>query len=124
MLTEEKLREVIGDWSEIDYFAVLETANADPHEGAEWLPYYKAAMAILAEECGGMAAILSKMLVAYGDNPAGKTIRKTLERMQVFWLAHLKLCGIGPQTDPAKVAEANEYAAANMPHELTEEPHA
>ena len=39
MLTEERIREVIGNVEDLDYAALAESANADGQEGTEWLPY-------------------------------------------------------------------------------------
>ena len=46
----DRLRELFGDsphlLNDADLAALLVSANADPHEGAEWLPYYKVASSI------------------------------------------------------------------------------
>jgi hypothetical protein len=59
---------------------ILETANADPEEGAEWLPYYKASSAILFGVAGTMVGVCQGII----NNPAAPL--KLKEKMRELGL--------------------------------------
>lgn len=66
-----------------------QSANADSHEGVEWLPYYKMALARLAECCGRLRALVDEKHLPsqdYETHMAGRAYHQ-----------HLLLCGIGPK---------------------------
>jgi hypothetical protein len=53
------VRAAIGDHAALDdedYELLAASANADPHEGAEWLPYYKIALGLLMQGFGVLDA--------------------------------------------------------------------
>jgi hypothetical protein len=53
-MTAKQIRDLIGDEAceAGNILDLTESANADPHEGAECLPQYKLALALLAQSCG------------------------------------------------------------------------
>lgn len=108
-MTRELSRRDVAQWSlrnglslmpeEID--CIVDNANRDTDEGGEWLPYYKAALGLLAELVG--------YLVKYVESGAtpDATVAAAMKRA---WLLHLWLGGIGPEQDAAKAAERKAFA--------------
>ena len=78
---------------EID--AIFDNANVDTDEGAEWLPFYKAALGILAEMIGWMIKRIES-----GEKPDAERVAA----IKRAWLLNLWLGGIGPEQDAAKAA--------------------
>lgn len=83
-----------------EVFEVWEASTRDGEEGAEWLPYYKGALSLMAEALGSLAAVGEKMLPA---------TEATMRRVMRLWYLHLVMCGAGPRSDDATkvVAYAN-----------------
>lgn len=78
---------------------ILRSANMDPHEGASWLPYYKAALGLLALMVGMMEG---------GKRTSDPTVSR-------LWHLHMLLCGIGPDEDTERAATIRRIADAAMP---------
>lgn len=76
--------------SPVDVFDLTQSANCDPDEGAEWLPWYKAALGLLTEQLGQMTKWLES-----GRRPTPEAVAEMKRR----WLLHLLLVGIGPSQD-------------------------
>ncbi len=73
------------------------SANADRHEGREWLPRYKLALALLAQSLGILDGVCSRIASALADNkPASETLSKLRSEANVLWLAHLRACADTP----------------------------
>ena len=84
---------------EID--AIFDSANVDTDEGAEWLPFYKAALGILAEMIGWMIKRIES-----GEKPDAERVAA----IKRAWLLNLWLGGIGPEQDAAKAAYRKAFA--------------
>lgn len=98
-MTESRLRELLGPFypdDAEDAEDVLRQANADPQEGKEWLPRYKAALSLLAMECGYLTGVIDGMR----GNTTSKFIYERLSRAIViadkYWQAHLRLVADEP----------------------------
>jgi hypothetical protein len=109
-LTEERIRElllnsfIIG--REPDGFAnLLKSANADPEEGAEWLPYYKLALALLMQAFGTACAVAQDAISTPNPTPAKTYSQKRMMRLIAYRLAELSnhVCGIGPGPAPTQL---------------------
>lgn len=90
-ITPDQIRTVLGDPPTLDaedYVLLTCSANADPDEGAEWLPYYKVACGLLIQAFGmaEAAAVLA--------NDRGQRIM-ALARGRV--VLSQRAAGIGPQ---------------------------
>lgn len=117
LLDEERVRAVVGPHPWLDPEAVADlvrSANSDPHEGAEWLPYYKLTCAVLMRSFGGMAAVAEEAigLLSRADDPRGvKAARLFRTVLLAERLAELSVrpCGIGPDRTPERAAEVDRY---------------
>lgn len=102
-LTEDRLLEVLKPFGELytseDAERFLCSANADPHEGADWLPYYKLALAMNAHTIGLLASALRRAARLVPLTRGAGFERIILAARQEF-AASMVPCGIGPQTDP------------------------
>jgi hypothetical protein len=76
----------------------LRSANMDPDEGADWLPYYKAALGFLAQCVGALSA-------------GAKVSDPHVARL---WELHLLLCGIGPDRNIVRAARSKAAVAEEM----------
>ncbi len=81
----------------------LDFANTDPDEGREWLPYYKAAMGLLAE----MGGLMARHLYA-GRQPSPEAV----DEMKRLWFLHLVLAGVGPTAPGEDTTARVEFARA------------
>lgn len=84
---------------EID--AITDSANLDTEEGAEWLPWYKAALGVLAELTGHMHSYLESGVPLSPD---------VMANMKRAWMIHLWLIGIGPSQDAEANAQRKAFA--------------
>lgn len=104
-MTADDVRRLIGDVPGLtpeDFAGLVESANADPHEGADTLPRYKLAMALLAQQAGLLTGVLERLLVGLGPTtPAGLTVTANLAEAGALWDAHLKAIPRDPA--PAEV---------------------
>lgn len=106
-LARERAVEVLGAFAseftadEIDGFLV--TAHADPHEGADWLPYYKLAIGI---QCGVMGYLSALVLRLMEDQPKERVLNYliALRKADRERAAAMMPCGIGPRTDAETVS--------------------
>ena len=96
-IDEKRIRELLGNpdcLTEQDYADLAGSANADPDESAEWLPYYKLALALLMQAFG--VAMSMARSCPNKDVPA---LARSLARL------HFYPCGIGPDGSPEKRKE-------------------
>lgn len=123
-VTPDRVRAVLGgcpllepeDWAEL-----TSQANADPDEGADWLPYYRLALGVLMQAFGRLDAVCQELIdVTEGNIPAQRMTRIKVARARAEMVAALSLrpCGIGPTDDPAAVERTERrvtefLAAAN-----------
>lgn len=97
-----------------DYADLAEQANADPEEGADWLPYYKLALGVLMRAFGMLDAVCGELIdVTDGNIPARRMVRIKVARSRAEMVAALSLrpCGIGPTDDPAAVERTERRVA-------------
>jgi len=73
----------------------------DTHEGAEWLPFYKASLGILAEMIGWMIEHIES-----GRKPDAQRVAA----IKRAWLLNLWLGGIGPEQEAEKAAYRKAFA--------------
>ena len=112
MLTEERLEEVlklVGDDFTGDTDELLAAANADPEEGAEWMPYYKLAVAMNAQTIGYLCGLLERWKVNGVDDVT--EFRTALKVARAELAASMVPCGIGPQTDAETVCRVLNKAS-------------
>ena len=119
MLTRERILEVLGSAcrgvSEEDIDGMIRASAADPEEGAEWLPYYKAASSILVGTLGSLTGAIERRLGEIDHVDAREHLRHVMRSALQDWYREMLLVGIGPSTDPAYVAKVREIAAASIP---------
>ena len=97
-LTEERLREVIGPTpllDDEDYRLLVGSANADAHEGADWLPYYKAANGLLMQAFA-MVEVVAAIPITPGSQADGRRAA-LIRKARGLVLLSQRVCGIGPQ---------------------------
>jgi len=81
------------DFDRADLELIAQAANCDAHEGAEWMPYYKAANAILVSAfAGAMACLRATVLGKF--NPVGRYNHAV--RLGRQYCAQMLLVGRGP----------------------------
>lgn len=98
-MDEARLRQLLGEWMPTDRRDVADivaSANADEHEGAEWLPRYKAALSLLAQMAGVLTGTLIPLETALAGQPAAATIAARMKEADRLWQAHLRLVGDWP----------------------------
>ena len=98
-MTESRLRELLGPFypdDAEDAEDVLRQANADPQEGKEWLPRYKAALSLLAMECGYLAGVIDKIRSVATDKSYRDKLQRRLNVASQYWQAHLRLVADEP----------------------------
>ena len=97
LMTDDSVRALVGElpgFDELGYSDLAGSANADRHEGREWLPRYKLALALLAQTVGILDGVCSRIASALADNkPAGASIAKLRTEANALWLAHLRVVG-------------------------------
>lgn len=111
-LTVDRVRDVLADsplLSDGDFVSLTNSANADPGEGADWLPYYKLSLAVLMQAFGEVMATAgylaeSAEAVAPGRTAAARRVLRQAEQMARL---SLRPCGIGPDTTPERAAEVD-----------------
>lgn len=110
ILTRYRIREVLDDPSITDgeVTDITDGANRDASEGPEWLPYYKAALHLLALSMGSMSSVCGKLIEQLSRRPdvnpdALANMRRVMANARKEWVRHLRLVGIGPQTDPKAI---------------------
>lgn len=125
-LTEDRIRAVLGDSPLVTpgFVAdVLATANADSEEGADWLPYYKLSLGILAQAFGMLEEVAAEGLraaYARGFAPDSATARWAESRERILgeakslFLLHLRPTGIGPDELPELAAKVDALIAEQM----------
>lgn len=121
-LTEDRLEEVLklcgDDFQPDDVDDLLKSANADPDEGAEWLPYYKLAIAIDAGTIGYLCGILDGLKRTPAPD-LNRVIDTALKVARQEMAASSIVCGIGPRTDAdtiCRVLNAAECVKADPLH--------
>jgi len=87
-----------------DYAELLKAANSDSHEGVEWLPYYKMALARLAECCGLLRVLAER-------DGSEQQRRKVLFEAAELYHQHLLLSGHGPMESAEAVDRVNRRAS-------------
>lgn len=103
MLTVERVRAVLADctlFNDDDFRALTASANADPEEGAEWLPYYKLALAVLMQAF----RTLDKLA---GFSPKSPIELRVLSMGRELAKLSNRPCGIGPDESPERAAEVD-----------------
>lgn len=113
-ITREDLVRAAGraDFDEDDIENWLATANADSHETAAWLPYYKLALAMLGSACAQFHAV-AESLETCGHNPSA---RPMIDAALDIVLAAMLVQGVGPDASPGLAAEAGEMVAGLAGH--------
>lgn len=120
-MDETRLRQLLSEWMPSDpgdFAAILEQANADSHEGIEWMPRYKAALSCLAHAMGILTGTLQKLQMGLATQPAGAVIQARLAESNRFWEAHLNLVADrlpGMECPPELIGEASSAPYANAP---------
>lgn len=110
LLDEERVCEVLGPstWLSVEEFeGILATANADPDEGIEWLPWYKLSLGLLMNACGALTAAVDEAIKAIEPNDpelARKMRDLRFESLKTLILS-LRASGTGPSTDPEHIAK-------------------
>lgn len=101
LLTEDRLEELLKPFGDCfgprEAEGFLTSANADPEEGAEWLPYYKLAVAMNAGTIGYLCGVLTQLL-SKNFMPEGM-IHTALKVGRTELAASMIPCGVGPRTD-------------------------
>ncbi len=125
-VTEERVRELLGDSWLIDcedtgFPELVAQANADPNEGAEWLPYYKIALSLLMQGFGVAMGIAHAGLT----DPSTHKVDARLDVLRRVAIGLAKLsnlaCAVGPnEATPELLAKVN---ALNLGLDLPEQPH-
>lgn len=103
-MTEDRLRKLLGPFYPADpddAEAMLKQANADPHEGKEWVPRYKAALSLLAMECGYLAGVIDKIRFVASEKGYREELQRRLDVAGEYWQAHLRLVADELPTAPA-----------------------
>lgn len=125
-LTPERIRAVLGESPLVtpEFVAdMVATANADGDEGAEWLPYYKLSLGILAQAFGMMDVVAVEGLraaYARGFDADSATARwaekreKLLGDARDLFRLHLRPTGIGPDESPERAAAVDALIADQM----------
>jgi hypothetical protein len=115
IISRYRVREVLGEPNigDGELTDIVDGANRDADEGPEWLPYYKAALGLLAMGMGSLSALCSKLIDELSRRPdvnpeAVANLRRVLGNARTDWDRHLRLVGIGPSTDPAAIAKCEE----------------
>ena len=116
-ITEADVRAVLGPGykgDRKDVAQLVASANADPREGVEWLPYYKLALAVLAEAAGqiqGLAEVISRDMPP--DHLPGRVVvEEALRWFDGMFRVHLRVCGLGPDHgNPKRVAKVEKMVA-------------
>jgi hypothetical protein len=103
-MTIDEIKAFMPSLSKGELVDLEAAANADADEWAEWLPYYKMALARLSE-CCGMLRALDCMV----DNAA---IDLQIREAGKLFYQHLLFGSIGPRRDPDIVHQCEEMAAA------------
>lgn len=115
LLSPERVRAVLGDSPLIDAEFVadmVKSANSDAKEGAEWLPYYKVALGVLARAFGELetVALFGIRAAATDDDlSVGRfaVIREQLDHARWLFKVHLRPIGIGPDESPERAAQVD-----------------
>lgn len=106
LMTEERLEEVLrlcgDDYQPDDPDELLASANADPDEGAEWLPYYKLALGMNASTIGYLCGVLQGLRTTPTAD-RGRVIDTALKVARQELAASQVPCGVGPRTDAETV---------------------
>jgi hypothetical protein len=68
---------------------IQQAASLDSHEGAEWLPYYKAALGLMAQIVGSLWLGIDNAHLRKED----------LLRVKRQWFLHMVLGAVGPRID-------------------------
>ncbi len=104
-ITEEQVWAVLGDSAHLfagpELGFLTDNANSDPGEGAEWLPYYKLADAVLIGMLGDVSGELNQMRKAAkekGYTNLAEAIAGILHRVKDAYLANLRVVANGPMT--------------------------
>ena len=91
-MTAAEIRRLIGDECS-DMCGILdlvESANADPHEGSECLPRYKLALSLLAHAMGAYSAVFDKLIAVHADKAFVESLRKIQRENTLLWESHLR----------------------------------
>lgn len=109
----DDLRACVGpfatDFDETDVRLICESANSDPHEGPEWMPYYKAANAVLVAAFAGAVSLIRATRLNKVD-PVGRY--NLLVKLGRQYCAQMFLVGRGPSglINPRVQAEVDHQA--------------
>lgn len=100
-LTEDRLEELLrpfeGCFGPGEADQLLAAANADPDEGADWLPYYKLAVAMNGLTIGYLCGLLKLWSVNGVDDVT--EFRTAIKVARTEFAASMVPCGVGPRTD-------------------------
>jgi hypothetical protein len=113
-ITEARVREVLGHSPLLtaeDYAGLTATANSDPEEGPEWLPYYKLHAALLMQAFGAIAG------AADAQGAAGLRFREIVCKAKAIARLSLRLCAIGPDETSERAAEVDALIEQQWPAE-------
>lgn len=118
-ITEADVRAVIGPVEHLDaedIAGVVEQANADAHEGPEWMPYYKAATALDALALGTATGTLKWAERLFPEHdPRAVKLRRVLAEVEELFRASCRCTGLGPNHgDPERVAAVERLNDANF----------
>lgn len=104
LVTADGVRAMVGEvrgLSPQDYADLAASANADRHEGRDWLPRYKLALAVLAQAIGVLDGVCSKLASVWAGKPEGATIVRLRSEANELWLAHLRAIADTPEAGAA-----------------------
>jgi len=100
-LTEDRLEELLRPFEDCfgpgEAEQLLASANADPDEGAEWLPYYKLAVAMNGLTIGYLCGLLKRWTITGVDDVVAFQAAIRIARRE--FAASMVPCGVGPRTD-------------------------
>ncbi len=114
MITIAQIREMFPMMDEDDAQDVAMSSTRDAHEGAEWLPHYKAALCRLVQATASLKAVVDRLTL---DEPLklNAKVRDVIVEAAEAYRDHLVLCGVGPNPTYERVAastiEADEAKA-------------
>jgi len=109
----DDLRACVGpfatDFDATDVRFIVESANSDAHEGPEWMPYYKAANAVLVAAFAGAVSLIRATRLGKVD-PIGRY--NLLVKLGRQYCAQMFLVGRGPSglINPRVQAEVDHQA--------------
>jgi hypothetical protein len=103
--------------SDGDFAHFAAQANADPDEGADWLPAYKVSLGVLMTAFGEVMATAGELATAAEAVAPGRTAvcRRVLRQAELLARLSLRPCGIGPDESPGRAAAVDAKIDADWP---------